>query len=58
MEIKRIRIRNFELPKPVKGENILIYKADTTDGKKFILQTTGTWKIGDVVDAIVEGLTK
>ena len=58
MEIKRIRIRNFELPRPVKGENILIYKAETKDGKKFTLQTTGNWKVKDVVDAIVKGLTE
>ena len=58
MEIKRIRVKNFENAPLVRNTPILVYKAETTDGKKFILQTTGNWKIGEVVDAIVKGLTK
>ena len=57
MEIKRVRIKNFEHPPLVRDKLMLIYRVETDDGRKVTLTTTGDWKIGDVVDAIVKGLT-
>ena len=57
MEIKRIRIRNFEHAPMVREKPILTYKIETTDGKKTEVVTTGDWLLKDVVDAIVKGLT-
>ncbi len=57
MEIKRIRIRNFEHAPMVREKPVLTYRIGTTDGKKFEMVTTGDWLLKDVVDEIVRGLT-
>ena len=58
MEIKRIKVRNFEHPPLVRDKLMITYRVETTDGKKTEVVTTGDWKLKDVVDAIVKGLTK
>lgn len=56
MEIKRIKIKGFEQAPLVRMSPMMTYKAETTDGRKIIVTTTGDWKLKDVVDAIVRGL--
>ena len=56
MEVKRIRIKNFEHPPLVKDTLMLTYRVETTDGKKIEVVTTGDWLLKDLVDEIVRKL--
>lgn len=58
MEVKRIKIHGFKHAPLVREVPTITHKVETTSGKKVTIKTPSDWKLKDIVDAIVERLTK